>query len=1657
MSNTTAFSTSRSAPFPSSSGSTAGQRRAGLPSQPCAGCHDFPTCFYFTVFFSNNPPIFHSNRIPAELLGLTPPPPSSLGNVNVGVCGRPADGETGSTAGPSPSSSHAPMCVSCRQRRWQTIFADPVARQRGVAAAVEADACSLVGDFRTEVAAVDEVPQQTLQTVAFPTAFGSCGGGGLGGVACSLPVRKLRTRSCRDSSRSTPSPYPSQPLQMQELQHEQEQNGLRRFHDDGGNKGATQDKPDSRRDSAVAQNYVPPALQHDVTAFGIPHANCTQLHFRGVASRASTHQQMTPHVDNADNRDNYPHSMVRLSPHTLPLTTTTSVVPARFQPTFPVVEWKDVEEGDDECPDTAAVVLVEARKGKVEDCGDGGGGCTNTDTRVTRSERDDTTVTGPTLSNAAVMAPTPTPTKTAPTGAPLRARRPRPASSTTTASTVATAAVATAAVAAFDSTSSRSTEPTAKRQGPPPPPPPPTCSSRGAEASSPPLTPSAASPAAAETKVAVAPPPLHAFTTQREPRSSSAVADVSSTTSALPVAAATQEGPPWNMRVEEVRSAKGELRYYRCILTVAFAALITSHTGMMHSMQTRNAAAALVLTCPPSGVHFRFLLHHFDVLRSVMHRTTEFAIRTVQRFFGLLFSPTQKPKGTQQQVLKGITSKLETHSEACDTYRSVKAELASALGLLMPLPLLAPATARWVVPALAQSPFASARTRAGGSKAFRSAAETVVGGSRNRPRFSSVSTPASWPTGNSAVRSPPTPVSLPSLSDMLYDAANVLCDYSEGFASAFVCGLLSLAEDGGGTRAFRARTGVLQPLQQQAHVAVSVSGGECVRDDVPFRRGATPGLSVSRAGSPTTASSREASAAHASSLLGFDSMNAMTVNAATPNWLSAYASYFNAASDPRKQRHADDGSDGKSAEEEVGVGEGDGWIVLSRRPPPTAPQLSGLLQMQHQDAAAKAGNDGDNDDDDACLCTHVSASTVSSMTPVLSPLTVDVEVRSLSAGLPRGRPLSSPSPAAAGLYSSVLMACGSTGRSSNGISGISSGALVNTSLAAPPTLATAQLYTISAETPVTSHAATLAASTTTTNTTTAAAVAANATVDNGSADNAAGACSQTSNPASAAPSPVAAAPTPNTALPRTQPTRSIPAAASAAATPSPGTSTTAAAPAGAKEDEYTLHRGRLGRVVVFTQDATLARSLLLVAAFLWKDCSGADGVGATTTTAASASVPTYLGWQLRQGMYAASSGASSLVTNACSEEAQRMYETAVAAAVGSAEFANVPIQWVCEEFSEARLTALCSRFSPENTLLVVVPRQLQCRRVRLRKHVAGTTVLVEQHAGKEARIRSAAFPFRCSITKQTVLAPDPTVITLLREARNLHQSSEGTVDFAEVFQRMAHWLYWQSAAAVLRRRDAHVHDVVAAAATALQPTLPASTTPSAAPDGPSAEQSRGGGGRLSRYTSGDMLWPSRSASVVDSHGTAPTSATSVALISGFLRPRVPSSTTSASPCSPAMQLERSSTVHYAEEALLPGIRGGVSAAWAYTAASSLSPSGPAVPVTPGSAVTAAAAIQSTTATTTTSTLLVSHGLVQPPSAFVTASPVTVSTPPRSSSLRLLNWFRKSPTTAATTPHVHPVLTPNTLGQLSVGDGGQLPRLLSEDDDVATHVWAEQML
>ncbi|KAG5480256.1 hypothetical protein CUR178_06312 [Leishmania enriettii] len=1389
------------------------------------------TCFYFTVFFSNNPPIFHSNRIPPERLGIrTVSATSAASPAAVG------DGSAGGASSPSPSSA----CPSCQQQYWKTVFGEPGADRaaRGdmeypsasgfCPAEAEADedgdgAATVVGDYRSATATVEEVPQQTLQNVAFPTAFGSCGG------TCALPIRACGR--CTRSTSAVISPTASLPAAAA---------------------------------SPEASSSKPPPPLPCATATKIGKGPRIDTSMKETGSRCAQ-QRITEALRTSETtRSNVTRSFSSTVGTPFLSDTATSVKETPTNETVAAGAAAEAGCGASTTPDDFIPTLLTA---KSEDRGtevmlvahDGGAAATKVAT-APRHGLDQVCTQRPQQPVATATAagkPPPLPQRLATPAAPAPAPR-----------NVTYSAAPAPGVSLI---------PTASAE----------------------LGSSPAINGAPRRPVVSTPTGLSSSVNQ----SASAVVAAS---------APPQEGPPWNMKVEEVRSAKGERRYYRIILTVSFAALVTTHTGLMHSMQTRNAAVALVVLCPPCGRHFRFLLHHMDVLRSVLNRTTEFAIRTVQRFFCLLYSPAPKPKGSQQQMLRGMAALLETHPEAFETYHAVKAELKSALRLRFPLPLLAPATSAWAVPVLMRSSLFGARTRAGWRQA-----SAKSGGEQHGVLATAMSCPSTGGASTSVGKRRGATVAPSSLAcsaplllaDILHEAASFVREYSEGFASAFICGLLSLTEDGIGSAGLRSRRRASNGASVNAGVATAVPGIKSPTS--PKVNGVSPlPFCAQRWSSPTA--THEGSPSFA----GGGGVGAAGWGCA-PEWLSRYAAYWSSLADQGNPLHSS--ADG---------------VINFGKPVPISLETCG---------GAGSGSVDQLDVDDAAPKTHVSASTFSSSTPMVSPTTIDVSCAAASPSSPmishffRGRKRVAAGAAADSAANTVATL--SSVESSDAVAARSRS---QESTPASP----AALRAVAAS-------------------------------------------------AAALPAPTAAPPTPPKAV---------------------GSSTLLST----SEEEYLIHRGRLGRVVIFTRDGVLARRLLVIAAFLWGGGGGDAAIGGGE--AARCGVPFKVSCSGQQRV-ARTTAEDVVLRNA---EAQQIYETAVAAAVSSAAYANVPVQWVAEEFSEAHLSNLCSRFSPENALLVVVPRQLQCRRLYLRKYVTGTTVLVEEHSGKGAKVCTAPFPFRCSISKQVVVQPDPTVTTLLREACSLHESSHGAVSFADVFQRMVGWLYWQSATAVLTRE---ARAQAAASSRAVSAAM-ANDTP------------------LMQLVSADGAWPSSDYSVLSASASSGTREN----ISGS---RMATPVTS----SPDMRHAQSSNMsgswqmchrdssweHDAvEEALLPGSMGGAGG-WAPTTNSLMN-------VTGGAASTTATTALRTATAPATSMLLVSHGLVQPPSAFTSASP-TAANPVKASSLsslRLFHWLRSSPTPVSAAPaHTHPILSPATLGHMYSTDGvvgGQLSRLLDDDND-----------
>ncbi|KAG5505802.1 hypothetical protein JKF63_05138 [Porcisia hertigi] len=1457
-----AFSPAKSGSAPTSAGATSA--RGGDCSRHHSHLHHHnvtsagrtdtvsQTCFYFTVFFSNNPPIFHSNRIPPAKLGIgTRGTSQAREPAWPAARGAPASSLSASTDGladGTPSSIPYSQCTVCQEQYWKTVFGEPRASRAarpwignpyadglctaGPEAEEGGDGCAaVVGDYRSATATVEEVPQQTLQTVAFPTTFGSCD------RSCAYPIRAFGRHKQNASAVSSPTV------------------------------------------SLQALPILPQTSPSQPQPLPSPSSCATGAEITRAANANGSIQQGTS-VCTQSHAAGAPTALVDATPHPV----------GSFDSTLSAASVNDVkasEAATEGVQSTAGAACVSSHPTPV--CADAGWSCEDTVAARTFSNEDTETsdsCRGPQQRRGRV-----------------RARRPRPLIATGT-------------------------------------------TSRHAEGQAPPLPWNATSSAAPALTAALGVSPITSSPTA--PQTGTVTRDdtvrplslTGAVTNALTSSATQQqqqqqqqqqEGPPWNMRMEEVRSAKGELRYYRIILTVSFAALITRHTGLMHSMQTRHAAAALVILCPPCGLHYRFLLHHVDVLRSVLNRTTEFSIRTVQRFFGLLYLPTQQLKGSQQQVLKGIAAQLEAHPEAVETYRAVKAELMNALRLRFPLPLLAPATSAWVVPVLMRSSLSSLRARSLMRRTSDKWTSGPLGASAALMSWLSTDDASASPVeGSSAnvLSCGAASCATPQLADILHEATSFVREYSELFASAYICGILSLAKGGVGSAGLHARFSVGNNANvSDGATAASAAGIEDVSS--PNVRG--PSVLP---GSTQFASSEKAVRESSSAPAGGGGVAASWAEC-VPELLSPYAAYWSSLTNQHGLQHCGDA----------------GVIHFGQRAPVRqhGGGGAGLLERERDDVNSK----------DAVLVTRASGDAAPSET---------TGAGSLAAGAPFTLAASAHSPAASCFTEEKSRAMATADPA--------------TRFPATRDGTTAEILTSTAGMTVASGGA-----------------LSRDTVNATSRSSEHGSCSPVAPPAST----WVGAPAPS------HPPRAAGDKASRFT---------------AKEDEYSLHCGRLGRVVIFTQDGILARRLLIIAAFLWTCGGRGDALdGGVVARSGAPGRPCATGPR---------HSTDSITEEAAlrNGEARHMYETAVAAGVSSAEHANVPIQWVAEEFSEARLCTLCSRFSPENALLVVVPRQLQCRRVYLRKYVAGTTVLVEEHSGKGARICSPPFPFRCSIPKQVVVQPDPTVTTLLREACSLHTKSHGAVSFADVFQRMVRWLHWQSAAAVLAR-EAHTQGVATTRATSVSTTA--------------------NGTSLVRLASTDAIWPSSdtvlgaatSCPVARMHHENACRKTMPVVTSPAMRVMHEGNTYASSPVN---RCDASYDLNSVEEALLPGSKCDAGA-WAYATGASTN-------ATCGVASEASTTTPRTELTPSTSMLLASQGLLKPPSAFITASRSAAS-PARTtslSSLKFFNWFHSSPTSTSTAvTQSHPILSPIMLGQMYSANGGvdgQLQRLLAgADDDV----------
>ncbi|EKF30995.1 hypothetical protein MOQ_005174 [Trypanosoma cruzi marinkellei] len=191
-----------------------------------------------------------------------------------------------------------------------------------------------------------------------------------------------------------------------------------------------------------------------------------------------------------------------------------------------------------------------------------------------------------------------------------------------------------------------------------------------------------------------------------------------------------------------------------------------------------------------------------------------------------------------------------------------------------------------------------------------------------------------------------------------------------------------------------------------------------------------------------------------------------------------------------------------------------------------------------------------------------------------------------------------------------------------------------------------------------------------------------------------------------------------------------------------------------------LSSERVGRVVIFCTDPELARCLLILAAFFFRD-------------------------------HRATVGMSSRLCD----------KTPFAGKVLSCIYPSFPVQWVMEEYDETRVDRLLSfPYSVDNLLLVIAPRVGVCNRIKLEKKFSLTPILVE----KFKKGFHPVCPFQQRTLSVVKMLPDKTVSSTLRESQRLQEKSHGTVNCAVFFEFFMLWLVRQSQLCYLQQRFSEV-------------------------------------------------------------------------------------------------------------------------------------------------------------------------------------------------------------------------------------------------------------
>ncbi|ORC84184.1 uncharacterized protein TM35_000481450 [Trypanosoma theileri] len=179
-----------------------------------------------------------------------------------------------------------------------------------------------------------------------------------------------------------------------------------------------------------------------------------------------------------------------------------------------------------------------------------------------------------------------------------------------------------------------------------------------------------------------------------------------------------------------------------------------------------------------------------------------------------------------------------------------------------------------------------------------------------------------------------------------------------------------------------------------------------------------------------------------------------------------------------------------------------------------------------------------------------------------------------------------------------------------------------------------------------------------------------------------------------------------------------------------------------------LSLNRKGRVIIFSTDPKQARYLLIIAAFFFRD----SPIAARSTGHSVNPIP-------------------------------------FAAKVDSCAYSSLPVQWVAQEYDPHRVKELlCSPHSVENTVLIIAPRAMVCRRLRLVKTFSTNPILVERFRERFQPVR----PFQSQLVNDEEMRSDNTVRAALKEALFLHEKTDGVVNCVEFLEYFIIWILRRS-------------------------------------------------------------------------------------------------------------------------------------------------------------------------------------------------------------------------------------------------------------------------